>query len=114
MVRRLKSLATWSLLTCFVLLTLAHFARPLLSVRFDAGSGFGIVHSRLTRHITLETPTRATDIQPPRELGAADLTIHFVRAGTGASIREYSYVPLGPFWTGRILRRLVSSEPDGH
>ncbi len=113
-IRRVNRLVTSAFLTCFLLLTLAQVARPLRGVRFDAASRFGLVHSRLTRRIALETPPRATDIQPPDRLGAADPTIDFVCARTAASIRQCSYVPLGPFWTGRILRRLVSSEPDGH
>jgi hypothetical protein len=62
----------------------------------------------------MEAPAATTDIQPPRKLAAAAIRIDFVSAPTSALIREYAFIPFGPFWTGRILRRIVSSEPDGH
>lgn len=114
MARRLKLLVTSLLLTCFVLLAVAQAARPLQFLTIDAESGFSLPHRALTRHIALEAPAATADIQAPREIGCIDADDGFIAACASAPIPEYEFIPLGPFWTGRILRRIVSSEPDGH
>jgi hypothetical protein len=114
MARRLKLLTTSLLLTCFALLAVAQVARPLQSVTIDPQSGLSLPHRAMTRHIALEAPATAADIQAPRELGLVDTDNGLVARQADASRPRYEFIPLGPFWTGRILRRIISSEPDGH
>jgi len=114
MARRLKLLATSILLTCFVLLAVAQVARPLQSITIDPESGFSLPFRALTRHIALEAPACATDIQAPHELGYVDIQNDFKPALTPPPIPEREFIPQGLFWSGRILRRIVSAEPDGH
>jgi hypothetical protein len=115
MVRRLKLLVTSVLLTCFVLLAVAQAARPLQSITFDTQPRFSLPHlPPLVRHLSMEAPTGATNIQPPCDFGLTVVEADIVSAMAGVPHRDYTFIPLEPFWTGRILRRVVSAEPDGH
>jgi len=114
MKRGLKSVVTSLLLTCFVLLALAQVARPLRQICLDPQDGWSVPHSRLTRHIALEAPAVSTDLKPPYDLGGDVIESNSAWADTHAPARAYAFIPLGPFWTGRILRRIAAAEPDGH
>jgi hypothetical protein len=115
MARRLKLLATSLLLTCFVLLAVAQVARPLRSLNFDSQSRFSLPHlSPLGRHLALEVPAGAANVQPPCDLGQTVIETDIASTFAGTPNHDYMFIPLGPFWTGRILRRTVSAEPDGH
>jgi len=65
------------------------------------------------RHLALEVAS-GEDLRSPRESGTALIVSELVFAPSRAPLREYVFLPLGTFWAGRVLRRIVSAEPDGH
>jgi len=97
-----------------VLLAVAEVARPLRSITTDAASALSAPHRALTRHIALEAPAAAADIQAPRQLGSIEADDGVDSAAIDTSAPKFEFIPLGSFWSGRILRRINSSEPDGH
>jgi hypothetical protein len=63
--------------------------------------------------VTLEVPGGASDIQAPQDCGIVLSESDFILA-PAVPAPEHFAIPPGLFWTGRILRLIVSAEPDGH
>ena len=101
------------LLVCFAVLEGAHTVRPVAAVSLVDASGLSRPTAGL-RHLALEVAGGAEDLRSPRESGTALTGSELVSAPSRAPLREYVFLPLGTFWAGRVLRRIVSAEPDGH
>jgi len=114
MVRRVNSLAAIDLLACFAILVLVQVVSPLQLASFDPDSGVSAPASSIGRYAALEVPAAAADLPSPRQLGSAIVEHDFVSDSSVSPMRRYAVLPLGPFWTGRILRRISSEDPDGH
>jgi hypothetical protein len=97
-----------------MLLAVAQVTRPIQLFSLESKCGVSLPHTNVARHIVMEAPSGATDIQPPNEIRLAIVSNDSVSRPGKAPTVEYAFTPLGPFWTGRILRRIVSAEPDGH
>jgi hypothetical protein len=111
--RRLKLLTTSVLLASFAVLTGARTVRSLQSINLIPYSSLSAPRAALSRHVTLEVPSGAFDIKAPQDWGITLTESHFSMAPPPPA-PEYVFIAPGLFWTGRILRRIVSAEPDGH
>jgi hypothetical protein len=112
--RRLKLIFTSVVVACFAVLEAAHAVRPAAVAVFVPASELSRPNAALVRHVALEVASGADDFQSPTETGTALNESELVLAPTRARVREHIFLPLGSFWSGRILRRIASAEPDGH
>jgi hypothetical protein len=111
--RRLKILTASVLLASFAALAGARAVRSLGSVSLNLGSDLVIPHTAITRYVMLEVPCDVVDLQVAQDPGITLTESDFDRAPPTPA-PEYVVLAPGLFWTGRILRRIVSAEPDGH
>jgi hypothetical protein len=114
----MKLATTSVLLMCFVVLQGPRTVHALFAIRSESASVSSSTAPSLIRHMVLEIASGAEDLESPQKsedtLGDFVSKDNFVFAAPRAPIREHVFLPLGSFWSGRILRRIVSDEPDGH
>jgi len=112
--RRIKLFTTSFLLASFAALAGVRGVRSLGSISLVPCSSLSAARGASSRHVTLEVPSGASDIQAPQDCGITLTESDFTLTPPASPASQRAFIAPGLFWTGRILRRIVSAEPDGH